>query len=63
MTPTFKSEPLRWRRSNGLVRTPGLQCPYLAEFLSNAQSGIEWTYASNALKVIDPEAAARAGVK
>jgi HEAT repeat protein len=37
--------------------------PVLVEFLSNAQSGIEWTYASNALKAIDPEAAAKAGVK
>jgi HEAT repeat protein len=37
--------------------------PVLVEFLSNAPSGIEWTYASNALKAIDPEAAAKAGVK
>jgi hypothetical protein len=37
--------------------------PVLVEFLSNAQSGIEWTYASNALKAIVPEAAANAGVK
>jgi HEAT repeat protein len=37
--------------------------PELVEFLSNAQSGIEWTYASNALKAIDSEAAAKAGVK
>ena len=37
--------------------------PVLVEFLSNAQSGIEWTCASNALKAIDPEAAAKAGVK
>jgi len=37
--------------------------PVIVEFLSNAQSGMEWTYASNALKAIDPAAAARAGVK
>ena len=37
--------------------------PVLVEFLSNAQSGVEWTYASNALKAIDSEAAAKAGVK
>lgn len=37
--------------------------PVLLEFLGNAPSGIEWTYASNALKAIAPEAAAKAGVK
>ena len=37
--------------------------PVLEEFLSNALSGVEWTYASNALKAIDSEAAAKAGVK
>jgi hypothetical protein len=37
--------------------------PVLVEFLSNAPSGIEWTCVSNALKAIDPEAAAKAGVK
>ena len=37
--------------------------PVLVEFLSNAPSGIEWTCASNALMAIDPEAAAKAGVK
>jgi HEAT repeat protein len=37
--------------------------PVIVEFLSNAQSGIEWTYASNALKAIDPAAATQAGVK
>ena len=37
--------------------------PVLVAFLSNAQNGIEWTNASNALKEIDSEAAAKAGVK
>jgi hypothetical protein len=37
--------------------------PVLVEFLSNAQSSMEWTYASNALMAIDPDAAAKAGVK
>jgi HEAT repeat protein len=37
--------------------------PVIVEFLSNAQSGVEWTYASNALKAIDSESAAKAGVK
>ena len=37
--------------------------PVLVEFLSNAPSSIEWTCASNALKAIDPEAAAKAAVK
>jgi HEAT repeat protein len=34
--------------------------PVLVEFLSNAQSGIEWTYASNAFNAIDPKAPAKA---
>jgi HEAT repeat protein len=37
--------------------------PVLVEYLSNAQSGVEWTYASNALMAIDSEAAAKTGVK
>ena len=47
----------------GLGQNAKPALPVLVEFLSNAQSGIEWTYASNALKSIDPDAAAKAGVK
>ena len=37
--------------------------PVLVEFLSHAQDAIEKSYAANALKALDPEAAAEAGVK
>jgi HEAT repeats len=48
----------------GRIRAePAQGLPVLVESLSNAQSGIEWTHASNALRSLDPEAAAKAGVK
>jgi hypothetical protein len=37
--------------------------PVLVEFLRNAQDGIERSYAANALRAINPEAAAKAGVE
>jgi HEAT repeat protein len=40
-----------------------LAVPALVEFLSNAQTSMERWYAEKALRQIDPEAAAKAGVK
>jgi len=37
--------------------------PVLVEFFINAQDSSERSYAANALKAIDPEAAAKAGVR
>ena len=47
----------------GLGQNAKPALPVLVEFLSNAPSGIEWTYASNAIEAICPGASAKASVK
>ena len=59
--PQVRAAALMALRDFGPNAKPAL--PVLAEFVSNAQEGLERSYAANALKAIDREAAAREGVK